>query len=217
MAGTAVGARRGERAVVWVMGGAFFASGFAALLYQVIWQRMLGLFAGSDAVTAALVVGAFLLGLGLGSLAAGLFADRLAPRRAAAAFALIEFGIAGFALLSRPFLYDIVVEELGPLMTSRWEVFAVCFAGLLVPTFLMGLSLPVLAKAVVARIETAAHRIGLLYGINTLGAAAGTLIGGFLIVGEIGFEASIRAAAALNALAALAALAIRHRLPETAA
>ncbi len=205
-------ARRGERAVVWVFGTAFFASGFAALLYQVIWQRMLGLFAGSDAVTAALVVGAFLLGLGLGSLAASLIADRLAPRRAAVAFALIELGIGGFALLSRPFLYDLVVEELGPLMTSRWQVFAVCFAGLLVPTFLMGLSLPVLAKAVVARIEQAANRIGLLYGINTLGAAAGTLVGGFLIVGAIGFEASLRVAAALNGLAGLAALAMRPRL-----
>lgn len=212
MAATPVRSEGGERGVVWVLGGAFFASGFAALLYQVIWQRMLGLFAGSDAVTAALVVGAFLMGLGLGSLAAGLVADRLAPRRAATAFALIELGIAGFALLSRPFLYDLVVEELGPLMTSRWEVFAVCFAGLLVPTFLMGLSLPVLAKAVVARIEQAANRIGLLYGINTLGAAAGTLVGGFLIVGEIGFEASLRAAAVLNALAAAAALLIRPSL-----
>jgi len=212
MTGALVRTERNEHVVVWVLGGAFFASGFAALLYQVIWQRMLGLFAGSDAVTAALVVGAFLLGLGFGSLVAGLAADRLAPRRAALAFALIECGIAGFALLSRPFLYDVVVEKLGPLMTSRWEVFAVCFAGLLVPTFLMGLSLPVLAKAVVARIEQAANRIGLLYGINTLGASAGTLIGGFLIVGEIGFEASLRAAAVLNALAALAALAIRPSL-----
>jgi predicted membrane-bound spermidine synthase len=198
------------------MGGAFFASGFAALLYQVIWQRMLGLFAGSDAVTAALVVGAFLLGLGLGSLAAGLVADRLAPRRAAFAFALIEAGIAGFALLSRPFLYDLVVEQLGPLLTGRWAVFGVCFAGLLVPTFLMGLSLPVLAKAVVARIDTAASRIGLLYGVNTLGAAAGTLIGGFLIVGEIGFEASLLLGAMLNLLAGAAALSVRSRLPDRA-
>lgn len=212
--GSIVRAHTDERLVVWVMGGAFFASGFAALLYQVIWQRMLGLFAGSDAVTAALVVGAFLLGLGLGSLVAGLVADRMAPRRAALAFALIEAGIAGFALLSRPFLYDLVVERLGPLLTARWEVFGICFAGLLVPTFLMGLSLPVLAKAVVARIETAASRIGLLYGINTLGAAAGTLIGGFLIVGAIGFEASLQLGAVLNLLAGAAALAVRARLPD---
>lgn len=202
-----------ERTILGVLGGAFFASGFAALLYQVIWQRMLGLFAGSDAVTAALVVGAFLLGLGLGSLAAGLVADRLAPRRAVLAFALIEVGIGGFALLSRPFLYDLVVERLGPLLTGRWEVFGVCFAGLLLPTVLMGLSLPVLARAVVARIEGAAGRIGLLYGLNTLGAAAGTLIGGFLIVGEIGFEASLQLGAALNLLAAAAAVGVRHRLP----
>lgn len=61
---------------------AFFLSGFAALIDQIVWQRMLGLFAGSDAVTAALVVGAFLLGLGLGSLAAGLVTDRLGMRAA---------------------------------------------------------------------------------------------------------------------------------------
>ncbi len=47
---------------------AFFCSGFGALLCQVVWQRMLGIFAGSDTVSAALVVGAFLMGLGVGSL-----------------------------------------------------------------------------------------------------------------------------------------------------
>lgn len=209
--------RMNERVIVWVMGGAFFASGFAALLYQVIWQRMLGLFVGSDATTAALVIGAFLLGIGLGSLAAGLLADRLTPRRAAVAFAAIEMGIACFALLSRPFLYDLVGGRLGPLLSGRWEMFIVCFAGLLVPTFLMGLSLPVLSRAVVARIETAANRVALLYGVNTLGAAAGALMGGFLIIGAIGFEASLWLGAALNFLAGGAALAIIKRLPQDAA
>ena len=62
---------------------AFFLSGTGALIYQVIWQRMLGLFAGADSTSAALVVGAFLLGLGIGSLIASYLADRLTPRRAA--------------------------------------------------------------------------------------------------------------------------------------
>ena len=61
---------------------AFFLSGTGALIYQVIWQRMLGLFAGADSTSAALVVGAFLLGLGIGSLIASYLADRLTPRRA---------------------------------------------------------------------------------------------------------------------------------------
>ncbi len=211
---------RGRLGREWLMLAAlsvgFFASGFAALLYQVIWQRMLGLFAGSDAVTAALVVGAFLAGLGLGSLLAGFVADRLTPRRAAWAFILCEIGIAGFALLSRPFLYDVVVERLGPLMTETWQIFAVCFAGLLAPTLLMGLSLPLLARAVVARLEQAAGRIGWLYGINTLGAAAGTLLGGFWLVGTFGFSTALQVGAALNALAALLTLAVLNHLPRQA-
>ena len=62
--------------------GLFFLSGAAALIYQTAWHRLLGLFAGADTIAAALVVGAFLLGLGVGSLAAGFYADRLSRRAA---------------------------------------------------------------------------------------------------------------------------------------
>lgn len=205
-----------DTGVLAVLSAGFFASGFAALLYQVIWQRMLGLFAGSDAVTAALVVGAFLAGLGLGSLLAGFLADRLAPRRAAWAFIICEVGIALFALASRTFFYDVVIDRLGPSMTEGWQIFAICFLGLLAPTLLMGLSLPLLARAVVARLETAAGRIGWLYGINTLGAAAGTLLGGFWLVGTVGFERALQVGAALNLLTALLTLAVIGRLPARA-
>lgn len=186
--------------------GAFFLSGFGALIYQIVWQRMLGMFAGSDAVTAAIVVGAFLLGLGVGTLAASLFADRLSAARALVAFAACELGIGAFALLSRAFLYDFVVAELGPVVQSRWTVFGVSFLGLLVPTFLMGLSLPILSRAAVERLETAAGRIGWLYGANTLGAGVGALIAGWLLVGLFGYEGAIRIGAGLNAAAALIAL-----------
>ncbi len=67
---------------------AFFCSGFGALLCQVVWQRMLGIFAGSDTVSAALVTGAFLTGLGIGSLLGAKAADRLSPARALLGFAL---------------------------------------------------------------------------------------------------------------------------------
>ncbi|MBM3525669.1 MAG: hypothetical protein FJX57_22190, partial [Alphaproteobacteria bacterium] len=200
--------------VMAALAAAFFASGFAALLYQTIWQRMLGMFAGSDAVTAAIVVGAFLLGLGLGSLAASLFVDRLGMRKAALGFAACEVVVAAFALLSRPFLYDLVVERLGPLLTSRWEVFGVCFLGLLAPTLMMGLSLPLLSKAVVARIDSAASRIGLLYGINTAAAGLGALVGGWYIIGTIGFESALWLGALLNLLAGVLAVLILPLLPR---
>ena len=101
---------------------AFFFSGFAALLCQIAWQRMLGIFAGSDTVSAALVVGAFLAGLGLGSLIGARIADRLPPWKALAGFALCEAVVAVFALASKPFLYDLLAMRLAtsPLFGSPY-------------------------------------------------------------------------------------------------
>lgn len=181
---------------------AFFLSGFAALIDQIVWQRMLGLFAGSDAVTAALVVGAFLLGLGLGSLAAGLVTDRLGMRAALIGFVLCEVGIGVFALCSRAFLYDFVVQVIGPLVPNRWGIFAVCFAGVLIPTMLMGASLPFLTKAAINSLADAAPRIGWLYGLNTLGAGLGALLGGWWLIGTLGYERSLQIAALFNLIAA---------------
>jgi spermidine synthase len=191
---------------------AFAASGVSALIDQTVWQRMLGIFAGSDAVTAAIVVGAFLLGLGLGSLAAGLFADRLGPARAAYAFAACEVGIGLFALLSKPFLYDFVALRLGPWVDNRPLIFLLCFAGLLLPTFLMGCSLPLLARAAVTGLAGAARRIGFLYGVNTAGAGLGALFGGWWLIGTFGFEAALWVAAGLNGIAALLAIAVARGL-----
>ena len=142
---------------------AFFFSGCAALLCQIIWQRMLGIFAGSDTVSASLVVGAFLSGLGLGSIIGARLADRLPPPRALLAFALCEGGIALCALASKFFLYDLIAIGLADSVTAPAAIFALCFAGLVVPTTLMGASLPFLARAVTVSLEDAATRIGTLH------------------------------------------------------
>ena len=194
------------------LAAAFFCSGFAALLCQIVWQRMLGVFAGSDTVSAALVVGAFLLGLGLGSLAGAKIADRLSPRRALAGFALCEAGVAGFALLSKAFLYDLLAVELVGVVDAPAAVFALCFAGLVVPTTLMGASLPLLARAVATSLEAVAEQVGRLYGLNTLGAGLGALVGGWLLVGHLGFMGALALAAGLDLLAAGLALTL---LPAT--
>jgi hypothetical protein len=185
---------------------AFFLSGFAALTCQIVWQRMLGIFAGSDTVSAALVVGAFLAGLGLGSILGARIADRLSPYRAMIGFALAEAGVAGFALVSKFFLYDVLATDLAGAVDSPVAIFALCFAGLVLPTTLMGASLPLLARAVTTSLETAAERIGTLYGLNTLGAGLGALLGGWFIVGNLGFVGALMLAAALDVVAAGLAL-----------
>ncbi|WP_439596863.1 fused MFS/spermidine synthase [Falsiroseomonas sp.] len=185
---------------------AFFCSGFAALLCQIVWQRMLGIFAGSDTISAALVVGAFLAGLGFGSILGAKLADRLSPFHALLGFAAAEAGVAVFALVSKLFLYDFLATDLAGIVDSPVAIFALCFAGLVLPTTLMGASLPLLARAVAENLETVAERIGSLYGLNTLGAGLGALLGGWLLVGHLGFVGALALAAGLDVLAALLAL-----------
>lgn len=202
------------------LGLAFFVSGFAALLCQVVWQRMLGLFAGSDTVSAALVVGAFLTGLGVGTILAARVADRLSRAQAILAFAACEIGVAVFALASKLFLYDGLAIGLAGSIDSLAGVFALCFAGLVLPTTLMGASLPLLSRAVATSVQKLAPRIALLYGLNTVGAGLGALIGGWVILGTLGFEGTLQLAAGLDVLAALLALTlvpIMRRTPDPAA
>jgi spermidine synthase len=195
-----------------VLFGLFFLSGAAALIYQTAWHRLLGLFAGADTIAAALVVGAFLLGLGIGSLAGGLFADRLSRRAALLAFAICEIGIALFAIASPWLYYDVIYRELLPLSASRGVIFAVVFAGLLWPTFLMGCSLPFLSKAIVSEIAGSARLIGWLYGLNTLGAGVGAFVGGWYLIGSFGFDKAVYVAAMLNVVVALGGIALARGL-----
>jgi spermidine synthase len=167
---------------------------------------MLGMFGGSDSISATLVVGAFLFGLGIGSHLAGVYADRLTSRRAVVAFALCELGIAAFGAISRWVFYDLFFGELVAVAESRWTIFAMLFLGLLWPTTLMGMSLPFLAKAIVRRIDRSATAIGWLYGLNTIGAGLGAVLAGWWLVGSWGYPPTIWLAALLNGLVGLAAL-----------
>ncbi|MEI7445063.1 MAG: fused MFS/spermidine synthase [Burkholderiales bacterium] len=200
-----------------VLAVAFFASGVSALLCQIVWQRVLGIFAGSDTVSASLVVGAFLSGLGLGSIAGARIADRLSPRASLTAFALAEVGVAVFALLSKPFLHDLLATRLAGVVDAPGAIFALCFAGLVLPTTLMGASLPLLSRAVATSLASLAERVGRLYGLNTVGAGVGALVGGWVLVGTLGFVGTLAVAAACSLAAAAVAMTLRAGLPHAGA
>jgi predicted membrane-bound spermidine synthase len=186
-------------------------SGFAALLYQSVWQRLLTFFSGADVFSITLIVSAFMGGLGFGSLAGGQLADRLSFRRRLVAFALSELAISLFAFLSVFLLYDTLYLRLGQRALPLPAVAALLFLTLLWPTFFMGLSLPLLSRAFTDSTDAAAARVGSLYGWNTLGAAAGALVTVWVLARTVGFETSLRVGAALNLLCALAALALVPR------
>lgn len=186
----------------------FFASGFAALVYQMVWQRLLTFFSGADLYSVTLIVAAFMAGLGLGSLAGGHLADRLRTRQRYLAFAFAEAAIAAFALASTWLIYDTLFLRLGERAWPGWATALALFLCLLWPTFFMGVSLPLLSRIVTDHPALSAARIGGLYGWNTLGAALGALATVWWLVRAWGFDGAVRFGALLNGLCALAALLI---------
>jgi predicted membrane-bound spermidine synthase len=182
---------------------AFFASGFAALLYQVIWQRLLVLFSGADLYSVTIIVASFMGGMGVGHLAGGHVADRVSPRTALVCFAGAELAIALFGFFSRALYYDFLYNRLGAAFIAAPALALLLFVSLLVPTFFMGASLPLLSRALASRLERAASVIGVLYGVNTLGAATGALVSTWVLLPRLGLDGSIRVGVVFNVLCAL--------------
>ena len=195
-----------RRSAIVFLNVLFFLSGFSALAYQTSWQRMLGAFAGSDLVATTIIVGAFLFGLGLGSLLGAVFADRLSLRGSLCAFAFCEIGVGAFGCLSRTVFYDLFLKHFAGVASDLWGGALIVFLALLLPTTLMGMSLPLLSRVVVNTIDRASTRIGWLYGLNTLGAASGALLTGWLLIGTFGCAVTVYAAAGLNFFIGLSAM-----------
>lgn len=192
----------------------FFISGFTALLYQVAWQRMLGLFSGSDVRSVTVVIASYLLGLGLGNLISSGNSDRLNNCQCVQAYGLCNLGIAIFAVFSRFLFYDLLFLRLQYLAQFPWLMLGIVFFSLLIPTTLMGISLPLLSKAVNRGVEKAAARIGWLYGINTLGSGLGTLVSGWYIIGTLGYEKTIYIGAVLSICVGLTALILSKQFED---
>jgi spermidine synthase len=183
----------------------YFFSGFAALVYQVIWQRWLAFFTGISSVNISLIVSAFMAGLGIGYLVGGYLSDRLKQGEHVKYFFAAEVGIGVFALFSKLLFYDWMFVANSSFQLGSVYLYLTLFLLLLIPTFLMGVSLPLLSKAF-KNIGNQGNFISLLYFTNTLGAAIGTLLTSFYLIPKIGFEKAIYVAAALNFFCGLSVL-----------
>ena len=176
------------------VGAVFFLSGAAALVYQIAWQRLLFTSFGVDIESVTIVVSTFMCGLGLGAIAGGALADRHASRLLIL-FALCELGIGLFGLVSVP-----VIRALGEVFATspRAVVATVNFGALLIPTSLMGATLPILVTDMVRRQGGVGVSIGTLYFINTFGAASGALALGIGLFAVLELPQAIAAAALVN-------------------
>jgi len=196
-----------------------FASGAAALVLEVAWFRRLAQLAGGTSVALGAVIAAVIGGMAVGAWLLGQRADRTAhPVRL---YAILEILLAVAALLS-PWLLDLsrggftwLQQALGahrPLHAAATFLFASLV--LAPPSIAMGGTLPAAASALAG----GGRAIGFLYAANTLGAVAGTLLAGFLLLPHLGLAGTMRIAALLSAAAAAGALLLRApRAPRTSA
>jgi len=169
----------------------FLASGAASLIYQVVWFKQLQFVLGSSTFAVSMTVAGFFFGLSLGSWLGGKLADRV--RRPLGAYALLELALGILAILVTLFLsnWSAWAPGLAPLVgdpSFKGGLLTVVFSfgTLVLPTMLMGATLPILAKHVVREHTVLAQRIGVLYGVNTLGAAIGCAAVGFVLIGALG-------------------------------
>ena len=199
----------------------YFCSGACGLAYQVLWLRQLSYVFGVTAYAASTVLAAFMAGLAIGSWLAGPLLARI--RRPLAAFGLVELLI-GSAALATPILLGVASTVFRALYGTGPDTFAqqtlirfLCaFVVLLLPTVLMGLTLPLVSASSVIQGPRFSSHVSTLYAVNTAGAVSGALLTGFVLIGAVGMQATFWLAAALNAIVGLSAIALQRRIDKDA-
>jgi spermidine synthase len=180
----------------------FFFSGFPALIYQLTWQRALFRIFGVNIESVTIVVTAFMLGLGLGSLAGGWLSRHrsipLLPLLAAIELMTGCFGVASLHIFDS--VGDLIIGSSLP-MTA-----AASLALVIVPTLLMGATLPILVGHLAGRSRHVGSMVGLLYYVNTLGAGAACILSAAVLFPFAGLQGAIYVAAAINGAVAAGAL-----------
>jgi spermidine synthase len=207
----------------------FFCSGVSGLIYQIVWIRLFGNLFGNTIYSASLVVGVFMLGLGVGSYVGGVWADR---RYAEARSTLVRtygyvellIGLLGLGIATLwPYLGQLAAmvssysrdgEGWYVLSAASHLAHAAIALVLLAPiTLLMGSTLTLLIRhRVGSDLDAGGWRIGVLYTVNTAGAAVGCFLTDFALVPRYGLGGAQIAAVACNVIAAAGALALSRRV-----
>lgn len=198
----------------------FFFSGVAALIYEVVWARQLSLFLGITSYAHTAVITAYMAGLAAGSLYFGRRSDR--HPQPLKLYAWLEIGVAVYAAMT-PWLFTFLqvayltvgdISQIGE-MSGHLSRFSIALLALLIPTFLMGGTLPLLVRGFITELPELGKIASRFYGINTLGAMLGTLLAGYLLLPVLGITATIFVGVTTNLGIAVAVLTMLHRLGGT--
>jgi spermidine synthase len=190
--------------------GLFFLSGASALIYEVVWQRLLNLVFGVSTLAVSTVLAAFMLGLALGGFLFGRWADRTI--RPLWCYAWLEAGIGVAGLLVPPGFLALTAVYTS--LHAAWEPglwagtclrFGMALLVLVLPATLIGGTLPIMGRLTLRRDVELPDSFSLLYAVNTLGAVAGAALAGFALLHFLGMRQTLWIAALLNFLVALSA------------
>ena len=187
----------------FALSAAFFMSGAAGLVFQIVWLYRCGLVLGSSVAAVTVVLSGFMAGLAAGNALAAIFAPRV--RRLLLVYGFLELTVAAIGLL-----VTYVLPHVGPVLIpfaargadSGTSVnvarFVLAFVLLVVPATAMGATLPVLVAALCRRGDRFGSALGRLYGWNTLGAVAGVVTCEVVLIARVGIVGSAWTAALLN-------------------
>lgn len=192
----------GSTRFMWTV---FFVTGFTSLAFQILWTKGLALFVDNTVYSYAAMLATFLAGIGAGGIVWSRFLkweDRLPFRLAVLQLAIGTYGAMTLLIfhgLARFRLADRLIRLTGesPLAFSL-PYFATTIPVLFIPTFLMGLSFPLIVKILVQDLPVLGARLGQAYAVNTVGSIAGSLVSGFFLLPLLGIQKSILVVAAMN-------------------
>jgi spermidine synthase len=190
------GRAKGNRGQSALVAALFFCSGFPALIYQIVWQRALFSIYGVNVQSVAVVVSAFMLGLGIGSLLGGKLSEKF-PDRGILIFGICELLVAGFGLISLRLFHWAAGFTAG---SSLGYTILFSFLLLIVPTMLMGATLPLLVEQLVRTSRNVGYSVATLYFVNTLGSAVACFVCAQMLLRNFGQSGSVTLAACVNTL-----------------
>jgi len=194
---------RGQRMILTVLMIGFGVSGFAALVYEVAWTRILAMIIGSSVYAFSIMLATFLMGLALGSFLFSMVAKRKAV-------SLLWFGAAELIIGLTVVLTLPVFERMPFYFVSLFEIFGANYAAMelsklllcslvmIVPTILLGSLFPMVTQICTRDYSELGRKVGTIYSVNTLGNIGGSFMSGFALIPHIGIQNSIILAAALN-------------------
>jgi spermidine synthase len=198
----------------------FFLSGAAALMYEVVWVRSLSLVFGGTHLAVTSVLAVFMGGLALGSYGIGSLVDRIKKPLRLYGYLEIGIGVSAMAFVALMQVYPSIYIFLAHGQDDRrlyLTLIRVLFAvvALIVPTTLMGGTLPVLTRFVSRRGTSIGARLSLLYGFNTIGAVVGTAAAAFFLLPNYSVSTTIHIAIAINFLIGIMGILLDGRAAES--